>query len=700
MYRSILLLGSVLILSFQSQQIQAQERDTLRVNEENDLPAVRIRSTPIIDELQRIPSGINVISAPNLRRGDQTSVANELNKAPGVFMQQGAINTSRITIRGLGARSNYSTNRVKAYFEGIPLTSGEGETVLNDIDLNVIERIEVIKGPTSSIYGSGLGGVINVSAQTPNENDQYVSGQVMGGSYGLIKSGVSTSLSNGTSGMFIGLNQLAQDGFRDNSTYDRQTATLYATTQLSEKSKLNFFGNYTSLKGYIPSSINEEDFQNNPQTAPANWSQSQGYESYDKLLAGISHVYEITDRFRNTTSLFTNYRNGYEPRPFDILDEDSFSWGVRSLFNYDFSIGSIPVKSSVGLEYFNEDYQVQLFENLYEQNNGGGTLEGSRFSNINQDRSYLNLFGQLNIQLTERLKAELGLSYNTTRYTLDNDTEQEAVDISGDYRYDTQYSPRVGVTYEAFANKFIYATVSRGFSVPSVAETLTPEGAINTDIKPETGINYEVGIKSSWLNQKLYAELALYTIQVDNLLVAERVAEDQYVGVNAGKTDHTGLELALNYDIPVKNGWTLTPYGSLAINDYSFDEFVDEDSDYSGNELTGVPEQVLNAGLDIKSDIGFRFSANYRYVGTIPLNDENSLYSEDYNLVNARSDYSFTLFRNLLTTVYAGVNNIFDKNYAAQILPNATGFGGAAPRYYYPGTPVNFYGGVQLKYQL
>ncbi len=265
------------------------------------------------------------------------------------------------------------------------------------------------------------------------------------------------------------------------------------------------------------------------------------------------------------------------------------------------------------------------------------------------------------------------------------------------YTYPRIFLPQAGLSYEVAKDKFIYASISRGFSLPTVAETLTPEGAINPEIKPEIGFNYELGLKAQWLDHRLYTELALYTVQVNDLLVAERVGNDQYVGRNAGATDHNGIEFLINYRENLTPAWSLQPYGSLALNDYSFDAFVDNDEDYSGNELTGVADQVINLGLDVAFQNRFKFNINYRYTGSIPLNDANTLYSDAYNLVNLRADYSFDLFAKVKTRIFAGVNNVFDTDYAAQILPNATGFGGAAPRYYYPGEPVNFYTGLNVK---
>ena len=664
------------------------------VSVRNSLGEVIITSTPIEDQVQQIPAAVNVITADDFKRGDQLSIANELNKNPGIQMQQGALNTSRISIRGLGARSQYSTNRVKAYVEGIPLTTGEGETTLEDLDLNLIERMEIIKGPASSSYGAGLGGAINISVIKPKTTSVSTNG--LAGSYGLFKNGITAALASGLTNGFISYNHLEKDGFRANSNYNRNTLTAYAKTQLNEMSSLSFFGNYTRLKAFIPSSVNAETLQNSPEDAAFTWAQAQGYESYDKALAGLAYKWNINANNTWQTSVFANYRDGYEPRPFDILDEDSFAFGIRSSLKSQFSVFNIPAKSSIGVEYFDEHYQAQLFENLYEENNGNGSLEGNRFSDQEQDRKYLNLFAQLSLQLTAKLKADLGLNYNHSRYILDDYLNESNVDNSGVYTYPRIFLPQAGLSYEAASDKFIYASISRGFSLPTVAETLTPEGAINPEIKPEIGFNYELGLKAQWLDKRLYTELALYTVQVNDLLVAERVGNDQYVGRNAGATDHNGVELLLNYRTSFSANWSLQPYGSLALNDYSFDQFVDNDEDYSGNDLTGVADQVINLGLDVAFKNCFKFNINYRHPGSIPLNDANTLYSNAYDLVNLRTDYSFTLISNLKTQVFAGINNVFDTAYAAQILPNATGFGGAEPRYYYPGEPINFYAGLNF----
>lgn len=669
---------------------------TDKKNKPAALPEVFIVSTPISDTLNKLPVSVALIDSEKIERGDVVSIANEVNKIPGVQMQQGATNTSRIAIRGLGARSQYSTNRVKAYLDGIPLTTGEGETTLEDIDLNMINRIEIIKGPSSNIYGSGLGAAINIQTKKPLEDVTGVDLNFSGGSYGYWQRGVSAFTSSYKSFLQVGYYELDKRGFRANSEYDRKNVSLYAKTNLTEKTSLSAFGLYTHLKAYIPSSLNEDDFNSDPEKAAFTWGAARGFESYDKVLGGLSLKHDFSANTSWKTSVFLNARDGYEPRPFDILDENSFAFGIRSTFNSAFNFVGLPAKASAGVEYFDEHYEFKLFENLYQENDGMGSLEGDAFSAQEQDRKYLNLFAQINLQLARRLKAELGMSYNHSRYILDDGFNEANEDRSGVYTYPRQFLPSGSLNYEFARKKYFYATVSRGFSLPSVAETLTPEGQLNPDLKPETGVNYEAGLKLNWLNNRLYTEIAAYTIDVENLIVAQRIDNDQYVGVNAGKTTHNGLEFTANYLHPA-GAWTINPYGSFALTDHKFDEFVNDGTDYSGNELTGVAKSTVNLGLEAKHDSGLKLNVNLRSVGETPLNDANTVYYDGYELVNFRVDYGFGLSDLLNGYVFGGVNNVFDADYASQILPNAVGFGGASPRFYYPGEPINFYVGIKMQ---
>lgn len=662
------------------------------------LSEVLIRSTIIPGKLQGIPASVSVISAEDLKRIDAGNLSEAFKKVPGMYVNQGALNTTKLNIRGIGARSQYSTNRIQAYFNEIPLAAAEGELTLDDIDPESLSAIEIIKGPTSSLYGAGLGGVINLySAGADSDKTEVFLGSLFG-SFGTIKKTLSASHGTSTSSLFANYSELQSDGYRDNGDYKRKSALVHAELQSGERNSLSFLGNFTQLKAFIPSSINEEDFRNNPSAAASNWENSKGYESYDRGLLGVSYQHFFSSDLSNTTGIYMNFRNAYEPRPFDILKEEQVAAGARTKFNLETSVFQLPSEISFGAEYYREWYASGTFENLYRQFENQGSVLGESLSNNRQDRNYANLFGQVNLELSEKIKIETGFNFNTTRYSLTDLFVLDETDQTGDYRFKTIFSPRAGITYEVANGKNVYASVAHGFSTPTVAETLTPEGQINTKLQPETGVNYEIGFKGNWFSNTLYTEVALYTIQIDNLLVAQRLAEDRYMGINAGKTNHNGIELLASYRFRLFPGIILKPYANAAFNFFEFEEFLNRDQDFSGNKLPGVPRSTANLGLDVKFENNFSFYANLLAVGTIPLNDANSIFTDPYKVFNIKAAYQWKLYKELRLRFAGGINNVFDEKYAASVLPNAVGFGGTAPRYYYPGNPGNYYGEVGLNY--
>ena len=639
---------------------------------------------------------ISQLSTVDLQKNDGVIITSALNSIPGVLMQQGNLNTNRITIRGIGARSQFSTNRITAYFEDIPITNAEGETVIEDIDVENLGRIEVLKGPNNSIYGSGLGGVILLKSKPVRHT--FAQNMTQIGSFGLWRQNISVGVQNEKNYLLANYNHLQSDGFRDNSRYNRDAFNLSGSLDLNEKSKLSFISIYTRLKAFIPSSLNATDFENNPQIAPTNWAQSQGFESYKRLILGVNYKLNFNTRLNWSTSIFANYKDAFEPRPFDILDEENAAFGLRSLLTYNIEIFNAKTQFIAGTELMTEDYTFSLFRNLYQEQPGAGSVKGDQFAKTNQTRNYLRAFISQSTNIENTWFIEAGLSLNRTHYTLKDEFSTETTSERESYSFETVLSPRLGVSYKANSNTNIFGSVSRGFSVPSVAETLTPDGTINTELKPERGWNFEVGVKSTLLKNKLYTELTLYSLQVTNLLVARRIAEDQFVGINAGESSHKGAEISLRYNETLFNNFEVSPYFTGSFNRYRFKEFIDGDDDFSGNKLTGAPNVQWQTGLDINTNFGLSLFASVLHVGPIPLNDGNTLFSNAYSVTNIKASYQFWLFKAVSANFSAGVNNLFDLNYAASILPNAVGFGNAAPRYFYPGAPVNYFGNICLRY--
>lgn len=182
--------------------------------------------------------------------------------------------------------------------------------------------------------------------------------------------------------------------------------------------------------------------------------------------------------------------------------------------------------------------------------------------------------------------------------------------------------------------------------------------------------------------------------------MAQRIAEDQFVGLNAGKSLHQGVEMMMNYAWKFINGNQLKSQISGTFNRFEFVEFLNNDENFSGNKLPGTPESQWNMSLDYQTKSGFNLNASLLKMGSMLLNDANTLKSDSYQLLDVKCSYKTTFFEKLQTQFSFGIQNSLNEKYAANVLPNAVGFGNAQPRYFYPGSPRNFYCSLSLRYQL
>ena len=658
------------------------------------LMEVRISALHLNDSLMNAPASIAILSSADLLRNNAADIAPAMNTVSGVLMQSGNYNTNRISIRGIGARTPYGTNKIRAFYGNIPLTSGDSETTIDDIDIENIQQIEIIKGPLSSLYGAGLGGAILLTPKLSGRSSASIGSTH--GSFGLVKNNISLHYDDSKGSINVSYHKLKSDGWRENSAYDREGVTVVGELFRKTHSKLTYFGNYTYMKAFIPSSIDLQTFTDRPQSAAFTWRASKGFEQYDAYLGGLSYEFKMGN-ISNATSVFINARDSNEPRPFDILNQNTTAYGARTQFAVDLE-SKIFRRFIVGAEYFADDFDAQTYENLYEDNNGNGSLQGVQIGGTAQHRKFYNAFSQLRFELARKVELQAGLNLNSTAFRLENVFPATSA-YEERYQYDAIWAPQVSLLYKPTDLRTYYLSASRGFSLPGIEETLTAEGTINSNIRPETGYNFEAGGKVFLLNRKLYLEAALFRMLITDLLVAQRVGDDQYIGVNAGETLHQGIEFSGKYDWNL-GSITITPQVAISIGRYEFEDFKHNDQDYSGNELTGVPDTTLNAGISIDATCGLYFTSDYQYVGAIPLNDSNANFNDAYRIFNIKSGYRREILRNIYFSVAAGVNNVFDEHYASMVLPNATGFGTAQPRFYYPGLPVNYYGQLALRYQL
>jgi iron complex outermembrane receptor protein len=633
------------------------------------------------------PGSLGIITNQQLSHEPTFTLAPSVNKIAGVWMQSGTMNTNRLTIRGIGTRSPYGTNKIRAYYGDIPLTNGVGETILEDLDLEQITNIEIVKGPASGFYGSGLGGVLLFNPLKPL-ND-VITQQVSAGSFGTIRYTGKLALAGKNSGHSLVYSNIHSDGYRENNETNRQNLT-WTSTLTKNKTSIYVLAAWIKMFAYIPSSVDYKTYQETPEKAAPNWAATRGYEDYQKLFGGISVQQSMSKNWQAKIGAFGQYQTNDELRPYNILQEKTHFLGFRSTIEKKYISANKTTRIILGDEFFTENYQWQTLQN-------NNRVPGNLLSDNQEFRRYNNVFLLSDLNLNERYTISASINLNQTRYQYEDQFLSNG-DQSGTQKFNPILSPRIAFNWLYSKKIRFYSVISHGFSPPTLEETLMPGGQRNPSIKPETGWNFELGSKG-YLGKKVFYEITAYYMKVKNLLVAQRTGEDEYMGINAGSTNHPGLELKLDYRLFNKPTWSTYFRMNANLTNYRFAEFVSSGQDYSGNKLTGSPVSTSNWMLETRHTSGLFLNLHYQTVGRMPMRDDNSLFTDAYQLANLMAGYEKS-YKKLSISITSGIQNLFDTHYASMILINATAVGNQSPRYYYPGLPLNFKSSLGLKYSL
>jgi iron complex outermembrane recepter protein len=673
------------IFSFNLAIAHAQPVDKTLVNSRQPdstilLNEVTVEAYQVSGGLRTIPGSVSVLTGDGLNLSDGTNLAATINTVPGVTMQSGTYSTNRIVIRGMGSRTPYNTNRIRTYLNDIPLTTFDGVSTPEEIDLQSLGRMEVIKGPASALCGSGLGGSINLFTPVNEVTSGNISAQA--GSYNTFKTNLSGNLSKGNGSLWGSFSHLQSDGYRENNEFKR--TSFLSTAQLKQSRwSVNFLLLLIGVNGGIPSSLGKTLFENDPRAAAPSWKAIGGYEKYHKGVAGISLVNNLSDKLYNRLTVFGRWNDSYEKRPFNNLSDQSLSAGFRNKLSH-----HTPRADWVlGTEWIVEKYQwkLDLDDSIVNQNK----------ENLNQ----FSFFALLDYRLTTKLKLSVAGTMNWIHYQL-TDLYPADGDQEGSRKFPVIFSPRLGINYSSNDTWAVYASAGHGYSLPSPEETLLPAGEVNPDIKPEYGIQYELGTRLSLFDKSVELEGTLYWIELNNLLVTKRVSEDIFTGMNAGKSRHQGFEMLMHNRLfafssfPGKLVSALSYTGTIN----RFIHFTDNGVSYDGNRLPGIPDQSLQWQLAWDPVKILEMVTHLQYTGDQYLNDMNTLNYKGYFLCNLKATAHFHIRKRNALSISAGINNLTGTRYASMLIVNALGNGNSEPRYYYPGLPRHGYAGILLSF--
>ncbi|KPL16206.1 MAG: hypothetical protein AMS26_05480 [Bacteroides sp. SM23_62] len=576
-----------------------------------ELTEVQVSATQFSGKLKNQSGNISLLFRENIRFNSQENISGWLNQVPGIYMHHGTYNTNRLTIRGMGSRDPYGSNRVKAYLNDIPITGGDGVTVVEDLSLTGLSRIEILKGPASALYGAGLGGTIRLFTPYPGEKGFGINTLHQMGSFGLQKHALSAHYKKNKMSIALDLGRQQSKGFRENSNYHNNHLILTGDI-FTRHAQVGILFNYIDLKAHIPSSLDEETFQNNPEGAAENWKAVKGYEKYGKYLTGISISNDIGTALRMKTVFFGGEKNLYESRPFNILEHRTMNLGIRSRLVLETS----GLKAILGFELFNENIDWSTFETF--QGEQGDLLDA-----IRENRFCTNVFNLYHWKVSDRFRLEAGVNVAFILFRL-VESNHPGYPV-GNFRYPAVFSPRLGINYRLSQHLTLFSCAGHGFSTPSFEETLLPEGIRNDQLRPEKGWNLELGMRGDVWDQRFNYDITGYMLLVKDLLVTKRISEEIFTGINAGRSFHAGLESLIGWKLlrGHQPGTGMHLVHSFQYSGNRFIEFVDDDTDYSGNELPGIPEYKNEIILKWLTAMNIETSMALHMVGKQYLADDN-----------------------------------------------------------------------------
>jgi iron complex outermembrane receptor protein len=658
---------------------------------ENPLEEVLVTATRIPTDAVSLPFAVAGVGRQEIQRARQQLGLDEaLAVVPGLFFQNryNFAQDLRIAIRGFGARANFGIRGIRIFADDIPLTLPDGQGSVDSIDLGSVERVQVIRGPFSAVYGSASGGVIDIRTEDGPERP-FLSGRLNLGSYDFRQMQLKSGGQSGRLNWLANFSGTELDGYRDHAEFESRLLNSKFRYDFNDTAALTVvFNAVDQPTANDPGGLNAREVaEDRRQAAPRNLLYDAG-EALEQQSLGLAFRKQIGS---SQELMLRNYyvRREFSNRlPFDVnsngqggsVDLDRRFAGLGGNYSWANSIASLGNRLVIGF-----DYDAQRDHRKRFANNQG--VLGELTTNQDEDVTTTGLYVQDVLDLSESMALTVGARFDDVDYEL---TDKTSAGAHGQRSFN-EFSPMIGLNWAVKESVSLYGNVSTSFDPPATTELANPNGptGFNPDLESQTATNFELGVKGL-LTGRLRYELALFHIDVkDEIVPYELEGSGQSFFENAGSSTHDGLEASLSMEfLP-----GLVGTASYTWSDFTFDEFLGLDgSDYGGNRIPGVPEHLFSFDLSWSHSSGFYAGWDLLYAGRFYANNANTVETDDYVVSNLRAGFRLQS-THWEFEPFMGINNLFDEEYMANVRLNAS-FG----RYYEPAPERNVFAGLTLRY--
>jgi len=642
------------------------------------------------------PSNISVITSRDLKEMDAKNIAEALKKLPGVYYTNASGLEPKISLRG--TRIGMSGGAL-VLLNGIPINLGKfGYTDFEAIPLEDIERIEVVKGPISALYGGDSArGVINIitkRGKTP------VNGKlaIIAGSYNDQRY---SGLFYGAKGKFdynLYAKKREQDGYREDTSLDNYYFNGEVGYWFTDNTRLGLYLNFADKNRDLAKRLTEEQRKDDPKQAP-DYSDTENTDvitgiNLDSKTALFDFHTTLYYKYRDKT--YENYKKAVLGTPYEEdLGEDVF--GARTILTYKKPIFNLANRLSVGIDFDHDRIDVTKTNAASKTPDAPYTIPDPKKSGV-FTRQELGVFIQDELSLLPNLTLTAGVRYDNFRF--DNDADYD-FSQNGLYDYDEtpsydRWNPRVSINYQPIKNLGIYGSLSQSYRAPNIYDYYyTGYYAAKNDytLEPETFTQYEAGIRyslSPWFN----IDTSLFRIEIDDMLDSTYDDTGKYMGKqNISEVTIKGFELALSGEpfewLRYKIGYSYTDAR------YSDDVLTKVDRttvvNINDKRLTKIPYNKLSIDLNTrlfkKGQSEMWWYVNVFAQDKYPMDKANTEYYPGYALVNTKLRLKLKLFE-----AFIAVDNVLDKDY------DGYAYSSYGNNYYYPAYDRTFSAGFSYRF--
>ncbi|HET6996787.1 MAG TPA: TonB-dependent receptor plug domain-containing protein, partial [Chitinophagaceae bacterium] len=387
------LLCSVILLCISSLCFSQEEQ----TDSTKTLSEVTVKAYEQNRRLTEVAAPVGLTSQAQLKRFNNTSILPAVNIIPGVRMEERSPGSYRLNIRGSSLRSPFGVRDVKVYLNEIPLTDPSGNTYLNQLSYYNFNSIEVIKGPASSLYGAGIGGVMLIHTM-PAAWQQGIAVDYFAGSYNTTGVNVNIKAGDTDHKNVFNYSHLNSDGYRVQTNMRKDVVSWDAALKASEKQTLHAYMSYSDFYYQTPGALTSAQYNADPKQArPPAGTQPGAVQNkaaiYQKIfIAGFSNDYRFSDSWSNTTAVYGSYTDFTNPgiRVYELRKEPHF--GGRSVFTFKKQIGSTGLQLNFGAE------AQKGFFNTKDFGNKGGVADSLQLDNNINMWQYM-IFAQADVKL-------------------------------------------------------------------------------------------------------------------------------------------------------------------------------------------------------------------------------------------------------------------------------------------------------------